>query len=440
MLTTIHQAKGLEWPIVCLPNLQGKPQSTRAGFSPRHGALLCDALNDADELVQPLSTKGITKELDQRREAEERRLLYVALTRARERLILSACVTGEQLEPGSSEKFASPLAFLLAHTERTLSLQGEHDCGSYRTLVKHVGGPVNSRTRFEDGEALAASLAPVEIPAAPVDVPLDKALPLSLKATELLAYRRCPQVYRFSQDLEIAENLPRRAAVRGRDSGEPSAVELGNRVHALLERARFDATDTDAELARLLAGEPAEQRDSMSRMLRAVLEGEIGAAVRAAKRVEREWPFALALDGTIVEGVIDLAIQGPDGRWSIVDYKSNDLSRTGRLEYLIDYYTPQLELYALALSRAGLGEVSDCALVFLAGPLTHRWRFDPAERDIGAWARATAARIAERDYATTAGPKCEMCGYRKRRVCDTGSSWRRTEPERAAERSSVPSR
>jgi hypothetical protein len=247
---------------------------------------------------------------------------------------------------------------------------------------------VQACTRFQGGEPLAASLTPTEIAAAPSDEPLDPVLPLSLKVTELLAYRRCPQVYRFSHDLEIDENLPRRAAVRGKESDAPSAVELGTIVHALLERARFDAPSIDAEIARLVSDEPAERRDALARMLHFVLDGEIGAAVRAAQRVEREWPFALALDGMLVEGVIDLAIQSASGEWSIVDYKSNDLSRTGRLDYLVDHYTPQLELYALALSRAGLGSVSDCALVFLAGPAVHRWRFEPAARDIDAWARS----------------------------------------------------
>jgi hypothetical protein len=148
--------------------------------------------------------------------------------------------------------------------------------------------------------------------------------------------------------------------------------------------------------------------------------------VRAARRVEREWRFAIDVDGVLVEGVIDLALQDASGRWTVVDYKSNDFSRTGRLEYLIDYYTPQLELYALALSRAGVGTVADCALVFLAGPVVHRWGFDEAARDIDAWLRETIARIAAREYRTSAGPKCELCGYRKRKLCTVGQGWTAT--------------
>jgi hypothetical protein len=158
-------------------------------------------------------------------------------------------------------------------------------------------------------------------------------------------------------------------------------------------------------------------------MLRDVLAGEVGTLVRQAKRVEREWPFATMVGGVLLEGVIDLAVQGADGRWTVLDYKSNDHSRTGRYEYLLDYYRPQLELYALALSRAGVGEVAGCALVFLIGGRVHRWGFDADATSTASCAAEIIERIARGDFATTAGPKCELCGYRKRKVCDIGRGY-----------------
>ena len=435
VLTTIHQAKGLEWPVVCIPNLQGAPRNYRQAFSPRHGALLCKARDADDNEHVPMSIKLITNELDVRAEAEERRLLYVALTRSRERLILSGCVKQRTDEPrrhGGKGKFI-PLGFLQQDDGGTLTTEGEHDCGAYRTRVRYVNGPV-PRTEYQGGEPLAATFTPTisEVPEGAL--PPLAALPLSLKVTELLSYRRCPQVYRFSHVLEIEENLSRRAALRAERERAVTPVELGTIVHALLERARFDAPNLDDEIERLVAGEDARLssrtsaasvgiQPALAKMLGAVLKGEIGEAVRTARRVEREWPFAMRVGGVLIEGVIDLAIQGQDGRWTVVDYKSNDFSRTGRFEYLTDYYAPQLELYATALARAGIGEVAECALVFLAGPRVHRWGFDPAVRDIDGWSEETVRRIAARDYETVAGPKCDLCGYRKRKVCETGRGW-----------------
>lgn len=426
VLTTIHQAKGLEWPVVCLPNLQAKRKRHDAGFSARHGMLLLDALDADGEARTPLSVRSAQEELDARAEAEERRLLYVALTRARERLILSATVTEGELAPKPGDRFDSPLAFLLRNTQGELAQPGEHDLGSFRTRVRLVTEDPGVVTRYQGGVTLAEELGelPPPAPDEPVaaDAPALRALPVSLKVTELLAYERCPQVYRFAHLLEIPEHAPRRARVRGDEAAEVSPVELGTIVHDLLERADFHAADRDAEVARLLREQPPERHARLTRMLAAVLDGEVGAMVRAAHRVEREWPFALRVGGVLLEGVMDLALQGADGRWTVVDYKSNDISRTGRLEYLADYYAPQLELYGLALSRAGLGEVAECVLVFLNGPVVRRWAF-PAAATREAWAERLVRAIAEGRYETNAGPKCEGCGYRKRGVCDAGRTW-----------------
>ena len=306
----------------------------------------------------------------------------------------------------------------------TLTQEGEHDCGTYRTRVVYVVADVADRTRYQGGAPLAELWTPPgdgEPEHAPRPI---AALPQSLKVTELLAFRRCPQVYRFSHVLEIDENIARRAALRSGDAPAArtaSPVELGTIVHALLERVRFDAPDMKGEVARLVSGQAPALRLALGQMLQGVLTGEIGAAIRSAARVEREWPFATRIGGVLVEGVIDLAIQDATGRWTIVDYKSNDFSRSGRLEYLVDYYSPQLELYAMAVARAGLGEVAGCALVFLTGPRVHRWSFDGSVSS--AWSDETVARIAAGDYATAPGPKCDLCGSRKRKVCDVGRRW-----------------
>ena len=426
VLTTIHQAKGLEWPVVCLPNLQSASKGSTDLFSARHGTLLCKAIDGSGDEQLPMSLSGIVAEIARRGEAEERRLLYVALTRARERLILSACVKAAGSSGGWGEKKFNPLAFLRAFDGGTLTNEREHDCGSYRTRVRVIRGDVTERTQFQGGAPLATKWKPTLGGVMEPEPRIPEALPLSLKVTELLAYRRCPQVYRFAHVLEVDENVAGRAASRGvgsRDRAGVSPVELGTIVHALLERARFGAASLDAEVARLVADSEESIRASLSRMLTGVIGGDIGDAIRSARRVEREWPFATRIGGVLVEGVIDLAIQGQDGRWTVVDYKSNDFSRSGRYEYLIDYYAPQLDLYALALGKAGLGAVSECALVFLTGPKVHRWSFDPTARDIGVMSGEMVGRIAARDYATSAGPKCDRCGYRKRKVCDVGRSW-----------------
>jgi len=433
VFTTIHQAKGLEWPVVCLPNLQGTRRGGRPDFSPRHGCLVLDALVDGEKET-PASVEPVAEDLKKRSEWEERRLLYVAATRARERLILTSSVEQSRLDGDPKPSFASYFSFLAGALGRVFLSEGEIRIGGARLVVRHQRDPVPPPARLVEGAPLIARLEVRPKAAEPAARPVPSsagtgepsgkvAPPLSVKVTELLTYSRCPLVYRYALALDIPEHPPRRAALRG-GAREVSPVERGTIVHRLLERADLTA-DAVAESRRVAGTEPESIRGDLERMLAGVLAGEVGDLVRRARRVERELPFGMLMDGVEISGVIDLAVQRADGAWTVLDYKSNDISRTGRLEHLVEYYRPQLELYALAMERAGLGDVSHCALVFLNGPEVRQWPFEDADaaRAEGV-ARALLRGVSAEIYATEAGPKCAECGYRKRRICQVGREWR----------------
>ncbi|MBN1209578.1 MAG: UvrD-helicase domain-containing protein [Myxococcaceae bacterium] len=98
-ILTIHRAKGLEWPVVVVPALGGKRRvmSARAWFERTHGLALRPWLPDTLADFRSRRFERVKEELKARELAEYRRLLYVALTRARDMLILS----------GSAERGAS---------------------------------------------------------------------------------------------------------------------------------------------------------------------------------------------------------------------------------------------------------------------------------------------------------------------------------------------
>ncbi len=90
-LMTIHAAKGLEWSVVVVPDLSRKAanQSATVCFDPALGLAL-KLPNAAAELEKPALFRLIEQAQKQRDDEESKRLLYVALTRARDQLLLTS--------------------------------------------------------------------------------------------------------------------------------------------------------------------------------------------------------------------------------------------------------------------------------------------------------------------------------------------------------------
>jgi ATP-dependent helicase/nuclease subunit A len=256
-----------------------------------------------------------------------------------------------------------------------------------------------------------------------VSDPADRSLAVTT-VTQLVYFFRCPLVYYFSLVLQVDEN-PRGRGGKAVATGQRrlTALERGTRVHELLERADFTApaASESARLVRQIDDVTPDESGRIEGLLRNVLSDPLIERVRSASRIEREYPFFLDLDGTTVQGVIDLVFQDADGRGVVVDYKSNDLAGPGRLETLTELYRPQIELYALAAKRAGLVSPNEGTLYFLnkaqAVPLAvDAARLDSAERRAG----DALSSIAHSAWDTEPGEKCRSCGYRKRGYCEVG--------------------
>jgi superfamily I DNA/RNA helicase len=90
-LLTVHAAKGLEWPVVCIADLgvMRPPSSGRLLVDPRNGLAFRPAVNWSSDPHPTPRSAALAEVLASRDVAESRRVLYVAMTRARDRLVLS---------------------------------------------------------------------------------------------------------------------------------------------------------------------------------------------------------------------------------------------------------------------------------------------------------------------------------------------------------------
>jgi ATP-dependent helicase/nuclease subunit A len=451
VLSTIHGAKGLEWPVVILAGLDSdyaRTDVTSRYYAPE-GALILQVRRDNDEPLRSAANAPLVAAARAHDEAEGRRLFYVGMTRARERLILTSTYPyGDPgYEPGRLRKPINWLAGALAIDE-PLAEGRVQGLGSSVVRVEGYSpgriAPMRDDAARQLDTVLAAAREAVRegrtvewqspngsaeaiegiVSRAVSRDALVRARPLAVTTvTQLVYFFRCPLVYYFSLVLQLDENPRGRGRAESGGQRRLTALERGERVHELLERADFTAPPVAeaARLARQLDDVSVDESVKIEGLLKNILTDPLIDRVRSAPRMEREYPFFFDLDGTRVEGKIDLVFQDAEGRGVVVDYKSNDLAGPGRLETLTELYRPQIELYALAAKRAGLITPNEGTLYFLNKARSVPLAVDAKRLDSAALRSADAlGTIARSAWDTEPGEKCRQCGYRKRGYCEVG--------------------
>jgi ATP-dependent helicase/nuclease subunit A len=408
-IMSIHAAKGLEFPVVCVADLgrmahTGVPDLLVDGD--RVGLRLVRL--DGQKGVPALEYEALCEERRRAEAEEEDRILYVAMTRARERLLLSAAVEFERWPaPRQGASAISWLGPALAAEIPALAQAlhpHEHELAAGPAGATRVRCVLSSPSTFaallgedalapaEAAEAAQAVEAPqalpaVEAPEAPYGSPREsggepdrgaRAEPLvaaerpsfpsaaisTLSYTALAELERCAYRYYLERVLGMAE-------IRTAEEGAPrrgglDARARGTLIHALLERLDFRSPHAPepAEIARVARalGIRAGAEDSTEISL--LIDGALGAAparrVAAARRVRREHPFAFSLapEEPLITGVIDLLADEDGERKLVLDYKSDHLQDDTDLAALVEReYAVQRLLYALAVLRDGGSEV-----------------------------------------------------------------------------------
>ncbi|MHB1133659.1 MAG: ATP-dependent DNA helicase [Chloroflexota bacterium] len=448
---TVHQAKGLEFPVVFVPGLAHNVfPSQRKDETQKWWQLPWELRGDREHLPRlDYGRCGSKKELEAalKEQAaaekelqldEERRLFYVALTRAQRQLYLSrAHWYGDTVKPRPGSEF-----WELAVASGLASDLGEEDCPAANpneaSAATAAGGTQpagaaemalllsgataddwsSNAARQEGPTAWAARQAEVDEHLRRVGLPLATPAPeteLETSVSGLLLYQTCPRHYRYV----YVDRLPVR----------PSAyAALGRAVHR-----RIEALSRPTEAAEPVAvGTPAPDEEAgreLEHEVEELVEAKAGAAgvapgargmeglvarFRASTYGRRpatyvEWPFVLPLAGGLIRGRVDRLDRLPDGRWQLVDFKSGAYRAEAAAAY-----AGQLRLYALAAHRT-LGVAPDqlsAHVLFLADG--HDLAVPVDQAALGAAAEQAGAAL--RDLAAGAYPcrrreDCPGCDY-----------------------------
>ncbi len=440
-LMSIHAAKGLEFPVVCVADL-GRAQNNRLPDllvdGPRIGLQLVRL--DGGKASPTLDYEDLAKERRLADSEEEDRILYVAMTRARERILLSGAVDFQhwpEVRPGSTA-----IAWLgPALSEQLPTLAQELDGSRQELEVGSSPAASTVRVHFNAPATLGSVLREDSLKLAPVaghprtwravnvlpagsgrahsaqQAPKHTPSISTLSYTALTELERCGYRYYLERILALPEE--RSAAPAPGTSPGRQGRARGILVHSLLEsldfaRPRLPSIEEVGTLARELGvglgvGESAE----IVELLRAAVGAGPAERLAAAREVSREHPFAFSLgaDEPLVTGVVDLLAREADGGSVVLDYKSDRLAAETDLEEVVEHeYGVQRLIYALAVLREGAPSV-EVIHWFLERP--DAWvsaRYVAAERgelELELLQRVSRAR--ERGFAVARDPHRGLC-------------------------------
>jgi ATP-dependent helicase/nuclease subunit A len=363
-LLTIHKAKGLEYPVVFLPSLHSELTRHRAAAfhydwrTQRLGIQAGAGLCNLDKLLLDEETKI-------REAAEQNRILYVAMTRAKQRLVLSG---GINLKGNRSKTFLNRLAE--AWGLSTTEASGIVPIGASQLRV----------TSFKKKELLQEK-----------DREQDRTLFQDVNPQQLAAlwqqrekeYRRVletprvltPSSLTTHQPDQKPDLLPQQQAFEELEnrSTRDYAKLLGTLLHSFLEHWDFrgDPSILPSRLTALIessayasANQAAllkEAQEILSVFLRSPAYEELSQAVILG----REMPFFYRdASGALMRGVMDIVYKRPDGTVVVGDYKTDQLRGENTFAELTKRYQVQGLAYQHAIQVA-LGLSAEFKLLFL---------------------------------------------------------------------------
>lgn len=414
-IMSIHKSKGLEFPVVILSDLARRFSNMDFQSSvlvhPQLG--LGPVCVDARRHIQypTIARQALERTLRREAKAEELRVLYVAMTRAKEKLImvhtqanaggrvadlmaLSDCpVLPEAVDSGKCMGDWIMLPLLQRSEAGALrAFAGQNSDGRFFaeetpwTVCVHDGlqfaAPAQQSDAAEEERAPQREELPADFAALSYRYPYAEqtAFPAKLTATQLKGR---------AIDEEISENttLPPRL----RNLCKPkflagktalTGAERGTALHLVMQDLDFFCEPNEQsvreQIEKLRAQRKLTDEQANAVDVRAIvrfLRSDLAARIRKSKQVEREYRFSLlrpvrdfssldADDSVLLQGVVDCFFE-EDGELVVVDFKTDHVSRA-QLDERAEHYRPQLEAYSMALTRVMGKKVKEKVLYFFS--------------------------------------------------------------------------
>ena len=396
-IMSIHRSKGLEFPVVILADLQrsfNRQDLNRPVLVHPELGLGTDRVDRERHIrYATISKEALALRLEREAKAEEMRILYVAMTRAREKLILIDCrkgmekklrdltaMTGIPVPPEAVADADSPgewVLLSLLHTTQAAALHGM--AGVRPEVLTQAPDSWSIRLWHENGEASGTAVEDTEEAGVPQDfTEPDRAaldfvyphaavttVPTKITATQLKG-RELDQEVAGGAGTVRRPSEPEKPRFLQKIHGL-SAAERGTAIHLVMQYLPMDTAAEEQSVAaqvqaleqrRLLTPAQAEAVDK--RAVAAFLRSPLADRIRGAEQVWREYRFALLMpaeryaggaegEEMLLQGVADCVFR-KDGALTVVDFKTDRVTAE-EAPARAEIYRGQLQAYSDALSR-----------------------------------------------------------------------------------------
>ena len=376
-LMTVHASKGLEYKICFVCDTEsnfiyrdlGEPLLFQrelgvAGFVGKEGGLV-----KFEPLVRKCTALKMSRDLHE----EEMRILYVAMTRAKHKLIITGCIShpdeqislardyGEFTSPFNLYSTSSLLKFVIG------AIAEKQDCFDY-IPVTTIDGEQESNNLISSSEVSRQSIDECKeilksrfefeykydyLKSLPSKISISKLYPEILDNTE-------------NDDIELEELDTMPKFLLGKDK-KVTAAQRGTATHVFMQFCDFEnllSKGVDSELERLTALSYISESDAEiinREHLEKFAKSELLTEILGAKQVIREFRFnvmlsadqftsdsKLAEENVLVQGVTDCIYETPDGELVLVDYKTDFVTEKDYESVLLERHKTQLSYYKIA--------------------------------------------------------------------------------------------
>jgi ATP-dependent helicase/nuclease subunit A len=406
-IMSVHKSKGLEFPVVFIAGLDGQfnlsdlHRDVLLGLDVPLGLAVVD--RDVNAKLSTPARQLLQTEKLETSLAEELRILYVAMTRARERLVLTASTKRKKCETILRQGFEfadaaiapwrlagcrTALEWLLYGLSNQKKLHKIFDTGieakgdgafdvkfytddestslsQYIEKLKNTKKPKAAKTKKQGKSGLLESVKKslsfrYEFEPATL-------LPAKQSVTQLTHYNDEFVQFDYSRSLQrrpevvLSDELKNQFAVQGRLIGTAAHLIISS-----LELNKEVSADVVRKLAHDLVGKGLITTEAIGFIdtdsIAQFFNSDLGRmALDSNNKVRREWPFTFSLpvseldeisdvdDSLVVQGIVDMLIETPDGL-VVIDFKTDRVS-AGKIEERAELYKRQVRLYAQAAEK-----------------------------------------------------------------------------------------